>query len=181
MTAKAAASKPPLVIKKFDKAIHDRSDFSCGFVPIDNFLKSSLSDQIRDGMVTAWVATYGSDPAVIGFYTLGAMAVRAKLGLEQWRRARIQEIPVIYIRAVAVRSDMQGGGIGTALVVDAMKRCLSIAENMGVAAIVLDVLDDDHFARRWKFYTDLGFSPLGDSANPHRVFIPIADVKATLG
>ena len=181
MPTKATASTSPLVIEKFNKGKHDRSGFTCGFTPIDNFLKSSLSDQVRDGMATAWIATSKRDPSVIGFYTLGAMAVRADLGPEKWRKAGVPEIPVIYIRVVAVRSDMQGNGIGTALVVNAMERCLSIAESMGAAAIVLDVLEDDHFDRRWKFYAKLGFSPLGDAANPHRVFIPMADVRATFG
>ena len=79
MSAEAAADTPALTIAKFEKALHDRSAFSCGFAPIDNFLKSSLSDQIKAGMVAAWIATDGDDPAVLGFYTLGAMAVRAIL------------------------------------------------------------------------------------------------------
>lgn len=180
MPAEAAADTPALTIAKFDKALHDRSAFSCGFGPIDNFLKSSLSDQIKNGMVTAWIATAGDDPAVLGFYTLGAMAVRAHLGPKKWQRVGVPDIPVIYIRAVAVREDMQGKGLGTALVINAMQRCLEIADQMGAAAIVLDVLQDDHFERRWKFYAELGFQPLGDPENQHRVFISMADVRATL-
>ncbi|WP_172293812.1 GNAT family N-acetyltransferase [Pseudoruegeria sp. HB172150] len=181
MPAETAAHLPSLTIARFDKALHDRSAFSCGFGPIDNFLKSSLSDQIRAGMVAAWIATAEGDPAVLGFYALGAMAVRAEFGPEKWQRAGVPDIPVIYIRAVAVREDMQGKGLGTALVVDAMRRCLGIADQMGAAAIVLDVLRDDHFERRWNFYEDLGFRPLGDPLNPERVCIPMADVRATLG
>jgi GNAT superfamily N-acetyltransferase len=181
MPAETAADAPALTIAKFDKALHDRSAFSCGFGPIDNFLKSSLSDQIKNGMVAAWIATAGDDPAVLGFYTLGAMAVRAGLGPKKWQRAGVPDIPVIYIRAVAVREDMQGKGLGTALVVDAMRRCLRIADDMGAAAIVLDVLKDEHFERRWNFYEGLGFQPLGDPENPQRMFIAMANVHATLG
>lgn len=181
MPADTSAQTPALTIARFDKALHDRSAFSCGFGPIDNFLKSSLSDQIRTGMVAAWIATAGDDPAVLGFYTLGAMAVRADLGPGQWQRAGVPDIPVIYIRAVAVRRDMQGKGLGTALVVDALRRCLGIAGQMGAAAIVLDVLRDDHVDRRRRFYEELGFRPLGDPENPGRVFIPMAHVRATLG
>lgn len=181
MPAEISAQPPALIIARFDKALHDRSAFSCGFGPIDNFLKSSLSDQTRNGMVTAWIATAEGDPAVLGFYTLGALAVRADLGPTKWQRAGVPDIPVIYIRAVAVRKDMQGKGLGAGLVVDAMRRCLGIAEQMGAAAIVLDVLEDDHFERRYKFYADLGFQPLRDPDNLHRVFIPMADVRATLG
>jgi GNAT superfamily N-acetyltransferase len=181
MPSKAPADQPALVIAKFDKALHDRRAFSCGFGPIDNFLKSSLSDQIKTGMVAAWIATGEDHPAVLGFYTLGALAVRANLGPGTWQRAGVPDIPVIYVRAVAVRTDMQGQGLGTALLIDAMTRCLGIAEQMGAAAIVLDVLKDDQFERRWGFYEDLGFKPLGDPDNPCRVYIPIADIRATLG
>ncbi|MBI1393337.1 MAG: GNAT family N-acetyltransferase [Alphaproteobacteria bacterium] len=179
MPAETSTDAAALTIAKFDKALHDRSAFSCGFGPIDNFLKSSLSDQIRNGMVAAWIATAGEDPAVLGFYTLGAMVVRADLGPKKWQSAGVPDIPVIYIRAVAVREDMQGKGLGTALVVDAMRRCLGIADQMGAAAIVLDVLKDEHFERRWYFYEDLGFKPPGDAQNPERVFISLANVRAT--
>ena len=181
MPAETKADTPALAIARFDKALHDRSAFSCGFGPIDNFLKSSLSDQIKAGMVTAWIATAGDDPAVLGFYTLGAMAVRAHLGPKKWQHAGVLDIPVIYLRAAAVREDKQGVGLGTALVIDALKRCLEIADRMGAAAIALDVLHDDHFDRRWKFYAELGFQPLSDPKNPYRVFIPMADVRASLG
>ena len=180
MPAESRADLPALTIAKFEKALHDRSAFSCGFTPIDNFLKSSLSDQVTDGMITAWIATADGDRAVLGFYTLGAMAVRAEFGPKKWQRARAPDIPVIYIRAVAVRQDMQGKRVGTALVIDAMERCLGIAEQMGAAAIVLDAWDGDHFDRRWEFYADLGFKSLGDPENPRRVYIPIADVRVTL-
>ncbi len=181
MPAETSAETPALTIAKFDKALHDRSAFSCGFVQIDNFLKSSLSGQIKAGMVTAWIATAGDDPAVLGFYTLGAMAVRANLGPSKWQRAGVPDIPMIYVRAVAVREDMQSKRLGTALLVDAMKRCIGVAEQMGASAIVLDVLENEHFDRRWKFYAELGFQPLGDPDNPHRVFTPMSDVRATLG
>ena len=180
MPADKSAGEPALTIAKFDKSLHKRSGFSCGFGPIDNFLKSSLSDQVKEGMVTAWIATADGDPAVLGFYTLGAMAVRPAFGPKNWQRARVPDVPVIYVRAVAVHKDRQGNGLGTALVIDAMKRCLGISEQMGAAAIVLDVLDGEHFDRRWKFYADLGFQPLSDPDNPLRVFIPMADVRRTL-
>lgn len=76
---------------------------------------------------------------------------------------------------------MQGRGLGTALMIDAMKRCLSISEQMGAAAIVLDVLKDENFHRRQAFYEQLGFLPMGDPDMPHRCFIPMSEVRATLG
>lgn len=180
MPAKSAAANPALTIARFDKTKHDRSEFSCGFAPIDNFLKLSLSEHVRRGLVTAWVATEGDDPSVLGFYTLGAMAVRADLGPKAWERAGVPDIPVIYVRAVAVHEARQGAKLGQALLIDAMRRCVSISEDMGAAAITLDVLEDENFERRWAFYKRLGFVSLGDPENPKRVYITMADVRKSL-
>lgn len=170
----------PLIIQKFNKALHDRSAFSCGHGPIDNFLKSSLSDQVKAGMAVAYMATKEADTAVLGFYTLGAMVVRSGLVPTKWKRARVPEIPVIYIRAVAVDKKLQGNGVGTALMIDALKKCAGISEQVGAAAVVLDVLDDENFEKRWKFYGGLGFHHLNDPDNPKRVFISMPDIRTTL-
>lgn len=71
-----------------------------------------------DGTVTAWITTADGNTAVLGFYKLSAMAVRAEFGPKKWQRARVPDIPVIYIRALAVREDMQGKRLGTASVID---------------------------------------------------------------
>ena len=118
---------------------------------------------------------------MLGFYTLGAFAVRQDIGPKLWRRLRISGVPAIFIRALAVRNDMQGKGYGTALMIDAMKRCLGISEQMGAAAIILDVLEDEAFERRWQFYAELGFRSLNDHENPKRVYIQMADVSSTFG
>ncbi|TVQ36595.1 MAG: N-acetyltransferase [Geminicoccaceae bacterium] len=90
-------------------------------------------------------------------------------------------VRTIYLRALAVRQDQQGRGLGTALMIDAMRRGLAIADRMGDAAIVRDVLTGAQAVRRWAFTTQLGFRPLGDPNNPNRAFLPVADARATLG
>lgn len=181
MATDASAPSLSFVVSKFDKERHDRTGFSSGHGPMDNFLKSSLSDQIKAGMVAAYVATLEGRATVLGYYTLGAMAVRASLGPNKWQKARVPDIPVISVRAVAVRKDMQGQGLGTALVVDAIKRCVALSQSLGAAAIVLDVLEDEQFLRRQQFYANLGFRSLGDPENPNRVFLPMVDARKTLG
>ena len=178
--ADSSTRTAPLCIAKFDKAWHRRRAFTCGFAPIDNFLKSSLSDQIKTGLFVAYMATDPASPDVLGFYTLGAMAVRADHGDGYWNTSRTPDIPVIYLRAVAVHRDQQGQGLGTALLIDAMRRCVALSEDVGAAAIVLDVLRDEDFDRRWAFYKRLGFRSLGDAGNPDRVFIGMRDVKVSL-
>lgn len=124
-------------------------------------------------MVVAWVVTKNSEPDVLGFYTFGALSISAEIGLKEWRRSSVPEIPVIFIRALGVHEDIQGMGIGKALIADAIKRCIRISEQMGAFAIVLDVIDDDQFERRWKFYSDIGFKCLDDPTNKNRVYFSL--------
>ena len=83
MSKENAGNGPTLNIQKFNKALHDRSVFSCGTESIDNFLKYTLSGEIKSGMVVAWVATKDSKPDVLGFYTLGALSISAEIGLKE--------------------------------------------------------------------------------------------------
>lgn len=170
----------PLSIARFDKALHDRSAFSCGHGPIDNFVKSSLSDHTRAGMTVAYMATEPGEARVLGFYALGAMAVRPDVGPAKWDRIRLPEIPVIYIRAIAIDTVLQGKGLGTALLVHALRTCLDLSGRLGAAAVVLDVLKDRHFDKRQAFYFRLGFRTLNDPDNPMRMYLPMKDVRTTL-
>ena len=65
--------------------------------------------------------------------------------------------------------------------IDAMKRCLGKFEQMGAAAIVLDVLEAEDFERRLQFYADLGFRSLNDHEDLKRVYIQVVDVSSTIG
>ncbi|SNR67907.1 hypothetical protein [Puniceibacterium sediminis] len=83
--------------------------------------------------------------------------------------------------APLVRQDQQDRGLGTALLLDALRPCLGISGQIKCSAIVLNLLRDAVVERRWRFYTDLGFQSLNDPENPTRVFIPLADLPTTFG
>jgi len=178
------AKQPSLFIMKFNKALHDRSAFSCGFQPIDNFLRSSISEQIKNNLVTVWVAVEDASAKspVKGFYALNAhMIVQAELP-DLVGKSRKENIPAIYLNAVAVDRSCQGSGVGTALMVHAIRKSVEFSEQIGCAVIILDVLDDrDNTAlkRRVSFYENLGFKNIEGCEHPHRMFLSIADAKVS--
>ena len=173
------STEAPLPIEKFDKARHNRDGFSCGIRPIDNFLRKSLSEQIAGGLLAAYVAV--AEGRVIGFYTLSAHMILADAAPELAGRQRAPSIPAWYMKALAVGLGWQGKRIGTALMVNAMRRASRLSDEVGASALVLDVLQDDAADRRRAFYLGMGFRDMGDPENPGRMFIAIKDVKATLG
>lgn len=180
MAADGTETPAVLTIRKLDEALHDSSAFSCGHQPIDEFLKSSIAERAKEGKLVAWIATLPNKREILGFYTLAAMAVRAVYGPPEWRTDPTPEVPVIYLRTVAVHNEYQRSGYGTALIVHAMRKSLKIADSMGAAAIVLDVLPGPGLEKRLAFFETLGFHDLHDPDNPTRMYISLADVRATL-
>lgn len=164
-------------IRKFDKALHDRSAFSCGVDQIDNWLKNSISDQIKYNRLVVWCAT-DQERRLCGFYALNAHSVRPEAASALARRKERNPIPVIYLPAIAVASDLQGQSVGTALMGHAIRQGVDISEKAGTAALVLDVLEDDNFDRRKAFYEQIGFTLLGD--DPKRFYLPMNTARASL-
>ncbi len=178
------AGVPRTVIEPFDPGRHDRSGFSCGTPRLDNFLRLSARKQQKDDFTRVFVAVAEGSPEVLGYYALNAHAVATEeLGADSPRRAsRTGSIPALYLSMIAVNERRQGVGLGSDLAVDALGRALSVASEVGLKLVVLDVIDDggeDVFARRMAFYRRLGFRSLED--RPDRMFIAIGTIRAMFG
>ena len=178
------ANVPRIVIEPFDPGRHDRSGFSCGTVRLDNFLRLSARKQQKDDFTRVFVAVAEGSLEVLGYYALNAHAVATEaLGADRPRRVpRTGTIPALYLSMIAVDERRQGMGLGSDLAVDALGRALSVAGEIGVKLVVLDVIDDDGedvFARRMEFYRRLGFRSLQD--RPERMFITIDTIRAMFG
>ncbi len=175
------ADRATITIERFSKARHDRRAFSCGFARIDNFFRNSVSEQVRENFTSVWVAVEGDPPAVRGFYAINAHTVTREALREVGGRIRREAIPAIYLHAVAVDRSAQNGGIGAALMIDAIRRSVGISQQMGAAVIVLDVLDDggpERFRSRVSFYQRLGFTFFPGSGD--RMYLRIKDAAASL-
>ena len=71
-----------------------------------------------------------------------------------------------------------GQGYGGDLLADCLKRIAQIADDLGVAVVVLDVLDcgkPEMVEKRSRLYLGYGFMPL--PSNPMRLFLPMATIK----
>ena len=83
---------------------------------------------------------------------------------------------------IAVDRSRQGKGLGSDLAVDALGRARSVAGDVGLKLVVLDVIDDggrEVFTRRREFYRRLGFRSFQD--RPDRMFITIDTIRAMFG
>lgn len=169
-------TKPKFSVQKFDKASHDREAFSCGIPAMDRWFKESVSDQIKANRTRVWCAV-DQTSKVVGFYALSAHTVEPSSSPALATRRERHPIPAVYLSALAIDVSAQGQGLGSALLADAIAKTLEISEIIGAAALVLDILQDDFYAERMKFYTDLGFTPIDPDENPNRVFLSIKEIS----
>ena len=172
---------PGIAIELFDPGRHDRSDFACGTDRLDNFLRFSARKQQKDDFTRVFVAVAEGSPRVLGYYALNAHAVAADgLGPDRPRRApNTGSIPALYLSMIAVDRSWQGRGLGSDLAIDALGRALSVAGEIGLKLVMLDVIDDggdEVFARRMAFYRRLGFRSFQD--RPERMFIAMDTIRA---
>ena len=82
---------------------------------------------------------------------------------------------------IAVDLRHQGKGLGRILLIDALKRAVTVADQIGLKAVVLDVIEDggaEITGKRTKFYIASGFAPLPDQ--PRRMIISIETIHCAM-
>ena len=88
------------------------------------------------------------------------MAHRSGVPNAKLRRGMPDEVPLLLIGRLAVDVTHQNRGLGTDLLIDALRRCLSAADTAGARAVIAHAIDDEAVA----FYERHGFlrCPLGE-------------------
>jgi len=120
---------------------------------------------------------------VIGFYALNAHSVDFTELPSRHARTRPSHgaIPAAFISMIGVDKRYAGQGYGGDLLADALLRIVQAADRIGIAVVILDVLDDgnpDLVQRRKALYLRYGFEPL--PSIPLRLFLPVAAIRETL-
>ena len=178
-----ATSEPAgIVIEPFDPSRHDRAAFSCGVTLVDNYFQKTANKLAKADNVRLYVMAT-DDGAVIGFYALNAHAVHYRDPPAKFGRTRPAHgsIPAAYISMIGRDQRFRGGGYGGDLLVDALRRIAAAADAIGIAVVMLDVLDcgdPDRVARRKALYEGYGFQGL--PSNPQRMFLPLRVVRSLI-
>jgi GNAT superfamily N-acetyltransferase len=132
--------------------LHDSSSFDCGSEPLNRFIKLHAMPGQRSGSSQTYVAATGLE--VAGYYTLVVGQVAHDEAPERLAKGLPRHpVPVVILARLAVNRPWQGKGLGSALLVDAMRRVLQAADIAGVRAMVVHAKDET--AR--KFYEHVGF------------------------
>ena len=172
MTAEAAFRAPePL------RPEHDLQDFANG-------RHASLDDWLRERAIASeglsarsYVVCVADPPEkVVGYYAIAtATAQRIALPNAKLRRGMPEEVPLLLIGRLAVDRSFQRRGLGSALLIDALRRCAAAARIAGVRGVLAHAIDEDAV----RFYGQHGFvaaAPLGERT----MLMPIETLLATV-
>lgn len=180
MTAQAVLNLRGIIIEPLDPQKHDRAAFSCGTARLDNFLKRTARKHQAGDFTRVWVATESGQTDILGYYALNAHTLEGNdLPSHLTKNApRFGGIPAVYLSMIAADRRYQGQGVGRILLADALSRAVGVAEQIGLKAVVLDVIEDggtEITERRRAFYATMGFQSL--PSRPLRMFISIETVR----
>lgn len=170
-------------IEPFDPERHDRAAFASGVETVDNFLKKTANKLARADNLRLYAMADASG-TLVGFYALNAHAIDYTDLPAKYARTRPGHgaIPAAFIAMIGVDARHQGQGYGGDLLVDALTRIAQAADAIGIAVVILDVLDDGdavQVARRKALYERYGFQAL--PTRPLRLFLPLATVRQLIG
>lgn len=157
----------------FEKSFN-RKEFDCEKPSLNDYIKTQVSQDIKKQLAVCFVLLSPDQKTVEGYYTLsnGSIPyedVPENLGKKYPRS--YDYIPVTLLGRLALDKGIKGNGFGGKLLVDALKRCLRVAEqDLGSVAVIVDPLDED----AEKYYSYFGFVKLPNSG---KMFLDMKTIK----
>lgn len=122
-----------------------------------------------------------ADPAplrlVLGYFTLNSFAFPKKQARRRDQDRNLggyNPVPAVLIGRLSLDATYQGQACGSVLLVSALARVLSVRQQVGVAVVVVNAIDDAAVA----FSAHQGFTPFRDE--PNHLDLPLATFAAGL-
>ena len=147
-------------------ATHGLEGFSCGEPSLDDWLRRRALLNQTTGASRTFVVTDESGQ-VLAYCALATGAVSHQDSPGSVRRNMPDPVPVMVLARLAVDKRLQGRQVGGALLQDALRRAVPVAQNIGVRALLVHALND----RARRFYSHCGFVP--SPANPMTLMLPL--------
>jgi GNAT superfamily N-acetyltransferase len=159
----------------------DETDvFDCGDEPLNNYLqRHALINQQKSSIGVTYVAVDESAPGVVlGYFTLAASSIpRDRLPKKHVRGLPPYDLPLILLARLAVDKRFAGRGLGRALLSEAFRIALRVADDVGCRLIITDAYLD-----KVAWYAHYGFVSMDNTAESQtqKMFIDIRTIRAAL-
>lgn len=154
-------------------ATHNRTDFDCGNVMLNNYLQLQAKQDVKRNLAACFILPDEANN-IKGFYTLSNAGIQRELLPEDLKKKLPQSysnLPATLLGRLAVNKNYSRQGIGELILIDALKRSYYTSlQNIASMAVVVDPADENAV----KFYLKYGFILLPDSG---KMFLPMKTIS----
>lgn len=158
-------------------AHHDTSAFECGSDDQSGWLRRHAFQAHQSDTAKMYVVCPQGSARVVGYYALAAGSVATEDAPPRLTKGIGRcPVPVVILARLGVDVTEQGRGLGTALVRDALLQTASVAESVGVRALLIHAETE----RAAAFYAaiDPGFE--ASPTDPLHVILLIKDLRQAI-
>jgi predicted GNAT family N-acyltransferase len=151
---------------------HDKTGFSSGVDALDSYLLRQAGQDTRKYAAVTFIAT-PDGTTIAGYYTLSQYAVHLDVVPPFLAKGlpRYPMVPATLLGRLAVSSSFRGQRVGSALLVNALKRSLELSRQIASAGVVVDAKDESAAS----FYKKYGFIEL--PTVQRRLFLPMKTIE----
>ncbi len=150
---------------------HSTTQFESGKPDLDEWLRNSATNV--QAMGTGRTFVWHDNGIVVGYYTIAAhLIVRDDLP-KKVGRGSPRQIPAVLLARLALDKTIQGGGLGGALLADALGRIVQATEIVAARVVLVDAIDEQAHG----FYVHHGFLAIPESM---RLVQKVSDIAAAL-
>ncbi len=154
---------------------HDRNSFNCGKSALNDYLQKIALQHIEKGISMTFVLIDTDAPTkILGYFTLAGCEVVTRDLPAGYAGKYPAKAPAAKLARLAVSMEQQRQGLGAIMMAEAMKRTLSVAENIGIIGIFVDAKNQN--AR--EYYEQFGFIALLE--DPLELFLPLQSLIAAM-
>lgn len=164
-------------IEPLDSSKHIRSDFSCGENSLDNYICKLASQDIKRKAATIFVLIDESanhlETKILGYYTLSNYTIDITELDKGFAKTlpRYPQLPATLLGRLAVDSIQKGKGFGETLLIDALKKSLTISKHIASLAVVAEAIDE----QAAQFYLKYGFQRCNHQ--PTKLYLPMKSIE----
>ena len=168
-----------IVIRRLEER-DEVENFDCGDESLNTYLQRyAWINQEKSSIGVTYIAVDEAAPrAALGYFTLATASVsRESFPKKQVRGLPPYALPLILLARLAVDRRFSGHGLGHALLAEAFRISLRVADEIGCRGIITDA-----YPQRTGWYARYGFVLLGDVSQkgPQRMFLDLRTVRAAM-
>lgn len=134
---------------------HNRKAFDCGVTELNQFLQQQARQKAAKHISKTYVACLDSAPeTIIGYHTLTGYSVTTPPAHRNYKKYP-HPLSAVKLARLAVARSQQGLGLGERLLVDAIYRTVSVAEQISAIGLFVDPMTPEVIP----FYQQYNFLP----------------------